>query len=49
VIQAILKSGHDKISEKSAAPSDPSPFSFTRGADYSRRQRSICLWHLPGT
>jgi transposase len=33
-IQAILKSGQDKISEKSAAPSAPSPFGFTRGADY---------------
>jgi len=39
VIQAILKSGQDKISEKSAAPSDPSPFSFTRGADYYGRGR----------
>ena len=38
-IQAILKSGQDKISEKSAAPSDPSPFGFTRGADYYGRGR----------
>ena len=38
-IQTILKSGQDKISEKSAAPSDPSPFGFTRGADYYGRGR----------
>ena len=38
-IQAILKSGQDKISEKSSAPSDPSPFGFTRGADYYGRGR----------
>ena len=38
-IQAILKSGQDKISEKSAALSDPSPFGFTRGADYYGRGR----------
>lgn len=38
-IQAILKSGQDKISEKSTAPSDPSPFGFTRGADYYGRGR----------
>jgi hypothetical protein len=33
-VQAILKSGQDKISEKSAAPSKPSEFGFTRGAGY---------------
>jgi hypothetical protein len=38
-IQTILKSGQDKISEKSTAPSDPSPFGFTRGADYYGRGR----------
>ena len=38
-IQAILKSGQDKISEKSAAPSDPSAVGFTRGADYYGRGR----------
>lgn len=38
-IQAILKSGQDKISESTAAPSDPSEFGFTRGADYYGKGR----------
>jgi transposase len=38
-VQAILKSGQDKISEASAAPSEPSEFGFTRGADYYGRGR----------
>lgn len=33
-IQTILKSGQDKTSKGSAAPAEPSPFGFTRGADY---------------
>jgi len=36
-VQAILKSGQDKISEKSAAPCEPSEFGFTRGANYYGR------------
>jgi transposase len=36
-IQAILKSGQDKLSEKTATPSNPSEFGFTRGADYYGR------------
>lgn len=38
-IQAILKSGQDKISEKTATPSESSEFGFTRGADYYGRGR----------
>jgi transposase len=38
-VQAILKSGQDKISETSAAPYEPSEFGFTRGADYYGRGR----------
>ncbi|MEW6651588.1 MAG: IS21 family transposase [Chloroflexota bacterium] len=38
-IQAILKSGQDKITEKSVAPAEPSAFGFTRGADYYGRGR----------
>lgn len=34
IIQTILKSGQDRISKESAAPSEPSEFGFTRGADY---------------
>ena len=37
-IQAILKSGQDKLSEI-AVPSEPSEFGFTRGADYYGRGR----------
>lgn len=33
-IQAILKSGQDRISKDSAADFEPSEFGFTRGADY---------------
>ena len=33
-VQAILKSGQDKVPETSAAPSVPSEFGFTRGAGY---------------
>lgn len=36
-IQAILKSGQDRISPETAAPSQPSEFGFTRGADYYRK------------
>jgi hypothetical protein len=36
-IQTILKSGQDRISEESSAPSEPSAFGFTRGADYYRK------------
>ena len=36
-IQTILKSGQDRISEKTATPSKPSEFGFTRGADYYGR------------
>lgn len=38
-IQTILKSGQDKISEESAAVSEPSNFGFTRGADYYKGGR----------
>ena len=38
-IQAILKTGQDKISEESAASSEPDEFGFTRGADYYGRGR----------
>ena len=38
-IQAILKSGQDKISDASVAPSNASEFGFTRGADYYGRRR----------
>ena len=38
-IQAILKSGQDRISEKTVVPSKPSEFGFTRGADYYGRGR----------
>jgi transposase len=34
IIQTILKSGQDRISEESTALSEPSEFGFTRGADY---------------
>jgi len=33
-IATILKSGQDRISRESAASAEPSPFGFTRGADY---------------
>ena len=36
-IQAILKSGQDRISENTLHPSESSSFSFTRGADYYGR------------
>lgn len=36
-IQTILKSGQDKISEETAAPTEPSAFGFTRGSDYYRK------------
>ena len=36
-IQTILKSGQDRIPEKSAAASVPSEFGFTRGAEYYRK------------
>jgi hypothetical protein len=36
-IQTILKTGQDKISDKSAPPPAPSEFGFTRGADYYRK------------
>jgi len=36
-IQAILKSGQDKITETSAAPVSTSEFGFTRGSDYYGR------------
>jgi hypothetical protein len=38
-VQAILKSGQDKISETSAAPSETSVSGFVRGADYYGRGR----------
>jgi transposase len=38
-VQAILKSGQDKISETSAAPSEPPVSGFVRGADYYGRGR----------
>ena len=38
-VQTILKSGQDRISEESLAPSEPSQFGFTRGADYYGRGR----------
>ena len=34
MIQTILKSGQDKISEESSTQVEPSSFSFTRGAEY---------------
>jgi transposase len=36
-IQAILKSGQDKIHNPPATPSNSSEYGFTRGADYYRR------------
>jgi transposase len=33
-IQTILKSGQDKVARDPAQPPEPSPFGFTRGADY---------------
>jgi len=33
-IQTILKSGQDRISKESSAPTEPSAFGLTRGADY---------------
>jgi hypothetical protein len=36
-IQAILKSGQDKINENPETPAKPSEFGFTRGADYYGR------------
>ena len=41
-IQSILKSGQDKISEDSAAPSDIDEFGFTRGSEYYGRGQSEC-------
>jgi len=38
-IQAILKTGQDKISEESAAPAEPDEFGFTRGSDYYGKGR----------
>jgi transposase len=38
-VQAILKSGQDKISEASAAPYEPSASGFVRGSDYYGRGR----------
>ena len=38
-IQSILKSGQDKPAEEPEAPSSPSEFGFTRGADYYGRGR----------
>jgi len=37
IVQSILKSGQDKISEEFAAPAEPSEYGFTRGADYYGR------------
>jgi transposase len=34
LVQTILKSGQDRLSDEPAAPEEPSAFSFTRGADY---------------
>jgi transposase len=34
LVQTILKSGQDRLSDEPAAPEEPSVFSFTRGADY---------------
>ena len=34
VVQAILKSGQDKISQDTVAHNEPSEYGFTRGADY---------------
>jgi len=39
-IQAILKSGQDKIGEETAAPVEPNEFSFTRGSEYYGRGQS---------
>jgi len=39
-IQAILKSGQDKISEETAAPIEPDEFGFTRGSEYYGRGQS---------
>jgi len=39
-IQAILKSGQDKITEDAAAPAEPNEFGFTRGPDYYGRGRN---------
>lgn len=33
-IATILKSGHDRVSKEPAVSVEPSPFGFTRGADY---------------
>jgi hypothetical protein len=38
-VQAILKTGQDKISEESATPTQPDEFAFTRGADYYGKGR----------
>lgn len=38
-IQAILKTGQDKISEESSAPAEPDEFGFTRGPAYYGRGR----------
>lgn len=38
-VQAILKSGQDRVSNETATPTEPSEFSFTRGADYYGRGR----------
>jgi len=41
VIQSILKSGHDQLLEQEpeTAPSKAAPYSFTRGAEYYRRDK----------
>jgi len=36
-IQAILKTGQDKITEEASAPPEPDEFGFTRGSDYYER------------
>lgn len=41
-IQAILKSGRDKIQEESVAPVSSSEYGLTRGADYYRRRNGKC-------
>jgi hypothetical protein len=33
-IQTILQSGQDRLEDEPATPPEPSPFGFTRGADY---------------
>ena len=41
-IQAILKSGRDKVQEESAVPVSSSEYGLTRGADYYRRRNGKC-------